>query len=236
MNSRMLLLFPLIALVACTAPPLFADYELPQQTRYIETVSTYAISSDLDAQEIGLIFYPGGFVHPAAYIPLLAQIGIRSWIAKMPLDLAVLAPDQAHNIQADHPEIKQWILAGHSLGGAMAIRHLQKNSSAFQGLLLLSAYGDAAADISQITAPVLLLSASRDGLVSAAEIAAGRPYLPPDTQAEVLVGANHAQFGDYGSQKGDLTATITGAEQRKLAAQMIRQFIDSRVLKLTQIE
>lgn len=223
--------FPLLCLAACSAPPLFADYQLPKSSHYEETGSNFAITpahlADQSDQSVGVIFYPGGLVHPAAYIPLLAQLPYRSWIAKMPLDLAVLAPGQASQIQAAHPEITRWILAGHSLGAAMALRHLKQNRSAFAGLILISAYGDAAADLSQSDVPVLVLSGSQDGLVSAAEIAAGKPYLPVDTQETVLAGANHAQFGDYGKQKGDAIATITGAEQRQLAAERMQQFISS---------
>lgn len=221
----------LLACTACSAPPLFADYQLPLSTRYRETASSFAITpagfEPTAPETVGVIFYPGGLVHPAAYIPLLAQLPYRSWIAKMPFDLAVLAPGQAQVIQAAHPEISRWILAGHSLGGAMALRHLAQNPSAFAGLILISAYGDSAADLSQRKVPVLLLSGSQDGLVSAAEIAAGLPFLPAATQQSVLLGANHAQFGDYGQQKGDRVATINGPEQRQQAARRMQQFIDA---------
>ena len=78
----------------------------------------------------GLVFYPGGKVDPRAYAPLayaLAQAGVLTIIVPMPDNLAFLGIDRFQNvIQADElkdTEIEQWYLAGHSLGGAIAVRY-----------------------------------------------------------------------------------------------------------------
>jgi hypothetical protein len=42
-----------------------------------------------------------------------------------------------------------------------------------------------------------------------------KKIMPPATQFVVMDGGNHAQFGDYGLQPGDKTATISRAEQQK---------------------
>jgi len=42
---------------------------------------------------------------------------------------------------------------------------------------------------------------------------------------EVILGGNHAQFGNYGLQKGDGTATITRDEQQDLTVQKILDWI-----------
>ncbi|MBI9104911.1 MAG: hypothetical protein JEY99_21015 [Spirochaetales bacterium] len=67
----------------------------------------------------GVIFYPGGLVKPASYIPfgsLLALEGASVYIVKMPFDLAVLAPSRADKIRPAFPEVTEWIIGGHSLG------------------------------------------------------------------------------------------------------------------------
>lgn len=41
----------------------------------------------------------------------------------------------------------------------------------------------------------------------------------------IIEGGNHAQFGNYGRQKGDPDATITSEKQQDLAVEAIVEFI-----------
>ncbi|WP_373482782.1 alpha/beta hydrolase [Acetobacterium sp.] len=43
-----------------------------------------------------------------------------------------------------------------------------------------------------------------------------------------IEGGNHAQFGNYGQQKGDPPATISSEEQQDIAVQAILDFIKER--------
>ena len=43
-----------------------------------------------------------------------------------------------------------------------------------------------------------------------------------------IEGGNHAQFGNYGPQKGDLPATISAEEQQAQAVDAITDFIAQR--------
>ena len=76
-----------------------------------------------EAAETGLIFYPGGKVEYRAYQPLMqafAAEGILCVLVEMPFNLAVLDVDAADGIQEEFPEIEEWYIGGHSLGGSMA--------------------------------------------------------------------------------------------------------------------
>ncbi|NTW92812.1 MAG: hypothetical protein HGA40_05150, partial [Methanoregulaceae archaeon] len=42
----------------------------------------------------------------------------------------------------------------------------------------------------------------------------------PETILQVIEGGNHAQFGNYGPQPGDGTATISVADQQMQAADL----------------
>lgn len=44
----------------------------------------------------------------------------------------------------------------------------------------------------------------------------------------VIEGGNHAQFGNYGEQKGDTPADISPQEQQSQTVDAIDEFIDSR--------
>ena len=66
----------------------------------------------------------------------------------MPLSLAVLAPNRADKVIAAHPEIERWVIAGHSLGGAMACTYLDSHPGAADALALLAAYATSSDDLS----------------------------------------------------------------------------------------
>ena len=167
-----------------------------------------------ESPKAGLIFYPGGKVEYSAYAPLmakLAQEGFLCVLLKMPLNLAVLDMDAAHGIPAEFPGVERWILAGHSLGGAMAASCAAKHPKEFDGLLLLAAYSTA--DLSDSGLQVLSLYGSEDGVLNREKYEKYRANLPADTRETVINGGCHAGFGAYGPQKGDGVPRITRAEQ-----------------------
>jgi hypothetical protein len=49
--------------------------------------------------------------------------------------------------------------------------------------------------------------------------------LPANTTFIGIEGASHAQFGDYGPQKGDVVPSISLAEQHERVAEIMLDFI-----------
>lgn len=172
------------------------------------------------ACDTGLVFYPGGKVQAEAYLPLLQRLqkaGIQCVLVKMPLRFAFFNANAASTVIARYPNIQHWYVGGHSLGGAMASSWAAKHPDDFDGLVLLGAYvyGDVPAEKS------LVLYGTEDGVLSRDKLSGG-----PNEQ--VIPGGNHAQFGNYGAQKGDGTATITSAAQQAAAAAHILDFIHAK--------
>jgi len=166
---------------------------------------------------VGLVLYPGGRVDPRAYAPparALAEEGVLVVIAPMPLNLAIFAPNRAAEVMAAYPEIDDWAVGGHSLGGAMAARFAYQNPAAVQGLVLWAAYPASTDDLSSQDVQVTSIYGTRDGLTTGDKIAASRPLLPTDTTWVAIEGGNHAQFGWYGPQSGDNPATISREDQQ----------------------
>lgn len=94
----------------------------------------------------GFIFYPGGKVEYSAYMPLLqecAKQGIMCVLVEMPFNLAVLDINAADGIQDQYPQISDWYIGGHSLGGSMAASYLEKNIDDYEGFVLLGSYSTA---------------------------------------------------------------------------------------------
>ena len=167
----------------------------------------------------GLIFYPGGKVEAIAYVPLLellAREGITCVLVEMPFNLAVFDVNAASKIYGQFPEIKEWYIGGHSLGGAMASSYVENNRAMLKGLILLGAYPINDADL-----PVLAIYGSEDIRLDKAKLA----NLPNVIR---IAGGNHAQFGNYGEQRGDGTATITREAQQAQTVEAILEFIQSK--------
>ena len=107
----------------------------------------------------------------------------------------------------------------------MAARFARLHAKEIKGLVLWASYPASTDDLSTSALAVLSVSASRDGLATPARIAAARPLLPPSTTYRPIDGGNHAQFGSYGTQMGDHSATITAAEQWRLVIQATADFL-----------
>ncbi|HWQ21301.1 MAG TPA: alpha/beta hydrolase [Clostridia bacterium] len=177
---------------------------------------------------VGFILYPGARVDPRAYAPLargIAAGGSIVVIAPMLLNLAVLSPDRAQDVIDSYQGIRAWAVGGHSLGGSMAAHFARQHLKEVKGLVLWASYPASTDDLSTTSLSVLSVTASRDGLATPAKIAAARPLLPPTTTYQPIDGGNHAQFGSYGTQMGDHSATITAPEQWHLIIQATSDFL-----------
>jgi len=181
----------------------------------VENVQGWTVFRPTDMEKnTGFIFYPGGRVDYRSYAPILkslAQHGFLVVLAPMPLSLAFFSPNKANEILSAFPEIENWVLGGHSLGGAMAARYVHSHPEEIQGLVLWASYpADTDSLVNQKLA-VLSIFGSEDGQVK--KIEASNPLLPVDTTWIKIDGGNHAQFGDYGLQPGDGLAKISPLQQ-----------------------
>ncbi len=174
----------------------------------------------------GLIFYPGGKVEYTAYEPLMqacAANGILCALVEMPFNLAVLDIDAADGIQGLYPDVEDWYLGGHSLGGSMAASYLAENKEDYEGLILLGSYSTA--DLSNTSLNVLSVYGSEDQVLNHEKYSQYKENLPTDFTELVLEGGCHAYFGMYGAQDGDGTPTLSNIEQIKLTADAITNLI-----------
>lgn len=173
---------------------------------------------DGPGEDTALIFYPGGKVEYTAYLPLLQKLakkGTDCFLVHMPANLAVFGAGRAEKIINSY-DYENWYIGGHSLGGAMAAKYAADHGGELKGLVLLAAY-----PVSQVSVPTLLLYGSEDQVLNLAKLRENMSYLPADTKVRIIEGGNHAQFGDYGAQKGDGEATISREEQIRITAEEI---------------
>jgi dienelactone hydrolase len=165
----------------------------------------------------GLILYPGGRVDPRAYAPQAHAIAAQGYlvvITPMPLNLAVFGANRAGSIIHAYPDIQNWVIGGHSLGGSMAALYADKHRNQIKGLVLWASYPASSNNLTDSYIKVVSIYATQDGLATEDKINASRELLPTDTAWVRIDGGNHAQFGWYGNQSGDNPATISRQDQQ----------------------
>jgi len=201
----------------------FAGADYVNEKRISENVYAFVP----EKPEVGFVFYPGGKVEASAYAPLMracAQSNILCVLPEMPFNLAVLDMDAAQGIQNFFPEVEEWYIGGHSLGGAMAAYYAAENSADYSGLILLASYSGA--DISASGLDVLSIYGSEDGVLNKEKYEESLANLPEDYIELVIEGGNHARFAMYGEQQGDGEAFISAEEQISISAAAIRSFVN----------
>jgi pimeloyl-ACP methyl ester carboxylesterase len=170
----------------------------------------------------GLIFLPGATVDPKAYVPLLravAEAGHPAVLVRLPWRVAPSTSSQARvrdridEVRRSAPS-RRWWLAGHSRGAALAARFAGTAPEAFAGLLLIGTTHPKEASLASLTIPVTKLYGTRDCVADSATIFDNAHLLPPSARFVRIEGANHRQFGWYGTQLGDCSATISREDQQ----------------------
>lgn len=149
---------------------------------------------------VGLVFYPGGKAEPVAYAPVLRALAASGFLVvlyPMPLNLATLAPDAADKVIAAYPEIRRWVVAGHSLGGVMVARYAERHADRVSGLVLWASYPAAFTDLSATDLPVLTLLGTEDMLADRETITAAHVRLPGSARIVPLKGGDHWGFGHF---------------------------------------
>lgn len=193
--------------------------EVLAQDSGITVQDNLTILSPSSPTDTAIIFYPGAKVEAEAYLPLLDQIrqtGVACILVHMPFHMAIFDSDAAEAVIAQFPEFQHWYIAGHSMGGAMASKFASDHPDQVDGLILMGAYiyGDYP-DEKTLTIYGSLNQSVEDHI----------DYTENIVEIE---GGNHAQFGNYGPQKGDLPATISAEEQQAQTVEAIQAFLAQR--------
>jgi hypothetical protein len=183
---------------------------------------------NLNTPVSGFILYPGGHIDYRSYAPVAQEIASHGYIVtivSMPLSLAVFGVDKADTVITAYPDIRYWVIGGHSLGGSMAASYARKHTFKIQGVAFWASYPATSDDLSSTGLKGLSVYGSNDQVLDMDTYNATLPLLPHGTIMKVIDGGNHAQFGNYGLQPGDGAATISAADQQAQAADLTVRLI-----------
>jgi pimeloyl-ACP methyl ester carboxylesterase len=183
----------------------------------------------------GLIFLPGAAIDPTAYVPLLravADAGHPAVLVRLPWRMAPTAGSQITvweriaAVQAAEPG-RRWLLAGHSRGAALSARFAGAHPDLLAGLVLIGTTHPKRGSLTSLAIPVTKIYGTRDCVADSASVLANASLLPPGTRWVRIEGANHRQFGWYGAQLGDCSATISREAQQTRTLEVLRTVLDS---------
>ena len=184
------------------------------------TQTEYGWLFDGPSENEAFIYYPGAKVEETAYAPLLHRIaeqGMDVCLVKMPFHFALFGRNKADQVMQKY-DYGSWYIGGHSLGGAMAAEYAAGNHAKLKGVVLLGAYSTKELDDSL---HVISVYGSEDGVLNRTRMKKSESCLPADCKQQVIVGGNHALFGNYGKQDGDGNATISAEDQQRQTAELI---------------
>lgn len=181
------------------------------------------------AERAGVILYPGAYVDVRGYVPTLRPIaaaGYRVVIVPMPFELAVYGIDRALDVQAANPDLKHWVLVGHSVGGAMGPVFAGRHPDTLDGVIIWDSYPPTTSGFVHLPKPVWHIHRARADGSPPPTFTAHRDAFPADSHWVPIRGGIHMQFGSFaaGGYQEDWPATITPLEQR---AQVVRATLDA---------
>ena len=225
-----LLVLAVIGFVIWASLPMRAEVE-----RAAEVDADPAISVTNDPEAIvleptgasngrGLVFVPGARVEAAAYewsLQPLVDAGFTVVITHPALNFAILEVRSLATYTALAPEVDDWAVGGHSLGGVRACQYVADEG--VDALLLFGSY--CSADLSDDDVAVLSIGGGQDGLSTPAKIEDAAHLLPADADFVEIAGMNHAQFGAYGEQSGDGEATVSDEDARAAMTEELLAFL-----------
>lgn len=175
-----------------------------------------------------VLFYPGGLVAPKAYVPLAAQLATEGYdvhIIKMPFRMA----NQGHELILElfdlHDPTRTYYLGGHSQGAKMAAQFVYEHPEAIDGLFLLGTSHPRDIDMSHLIIPTLKVYAEHDGLASVPEVMANKHKMPSGSLFKEIKGANHSQFGYFGTMIMDESAEISREVQHQQTVDILAHFL-----------
>jgi hypothetical protein len=172
----------------------------------------------------GLLFFPGARVDPFAYLHPFVDIaasGTTVVIVDPLFNMALFDQRSMDELTSHSPNITQWVLAGHSLGGVKAC--MEADNDQVAALWLLASY--CATDISGLDINVVEVLAAQDGLMDDDARGLAQANLPEGFTTLTLDGANHASFGTYGPQPGDGVATLNRDDMRQAMTDLWNQVV-----------
>ncbi|SMQ64795.1 Pimeloyl-ACP methyl ester carboxylesterase [Devosia lucknowensis] len=195
-------------------------YESSANILVYPTLYGFALNPVSRTEKPGLIFMAGAFVPADAYLPFARKVAEAGYPVRLiGLELgSSMAPGRQPRlfgtIEGFMDGSRPWVIGGHSLGSAQATIFAAEYPEDIAGLFITGS-GYPYNDVSMLTVPVTLMRATNDNVANKNPDQERSANLPAGATIAVVEGGSHAQYGYYGPQIGDGTASISRDAQQQ---------------------
>lgn len=169
----------------------------------------------------GLIVYPGAYCDIEGYAPVLREVARGGYLVvgvSMPFNFSIFAPFSADDVRGAFPEIERWVIAGHSMGGAMAGVYAADNQDNLAGIIFWDAYPPESSSLADSDLPVMHIHRATLEGAAPQKFEEMRHLFPADSVWVPVPGGIHMYFGafDGGAYEEMWTPKISAAEQYEI--------------------
>ncbi|MCD8145973.1 MAG: alpha/beta hydrolase [Clostridiales bacterium] len=184
---------------------------------------------------VGFLIFSGAKTDDRAYAylaKLLHEKGHTVIIPRQRFHMSAFGTKHGLEIMDSNPQIKKWILIGHSLGGMPVSRIAASRSDELIGVAFLATF--ASIDLSGLDLAAIRITAEHDGVMNNDTMDTYNGNLPKNAANIMLEGANHQGFAAYRSTSGrDGKASISWQEQNEQTIQLILTFFSEQIDETT---
>jgi hypothetical protein len=172
-------------------------------------------------ERMGLIFYPGAYTDLRGYAPTLkplAAAGYRVIVVPMPFELAILGIDRANDVIAANPDLKHWVIIGHSVGGAAGAVYANEHRASLDGVVIWDSFPPSFASLADFPKPVWHIHRAKLDGAPPDSFMRQRALFPPSSRWVPIPGGIHMYFGSFtgGGYQEDWPPEISEAQQHVL--------------------
>ena len=181
-------------------------------------------------QKKGVIIYPGAVEH-LAYACVgkgIAEKGYLAAVANTPLNVFGGNHDRASKIIQEFQDIDQWILVGHSFGGLIIDDYARRHPAQKKlgGLVYWGAF-PVMNQSENDHLRMLVLRGTQEAMLEKYNGYNYKKNMPPHSPIQIIQGANHSYYADYGLSARDGKAEITREAQQEEVIRLTLAFLES---------
>lgn len=188
----------------------------------VESGDVLGFTPRAGTRDVGLVWVAGCLVSSQAYAPLAHAAASRGYPVVVYGLPWLCAPLAAHRARVDADlrrllataEPSRWVLGGHSKGAVFVSQIAATPPTSLRGVIIAGSTHPRDVDLSGSPLAITKILATLDGIAPMATSQSRTALLPATVHWRLIEGGNHSQFGWYGTQLGDGTATISREQQQ----------------------
>lgn len=184
---------------AIAAPPAVAALE-STDTVYVDDGDWLVMKPAAASPSAGVIVYSGAGCDIQGYAEIMHAMAEAGYLVvgpNMPFNYSIFDPYEADDIRDAYPEITDWVMVGHSMGGAMAGMYAFENQDNLNGLILWDSYPPESNSLADSELPVMHIHRATLEGEPPQKFTDMQHLYPADATWVPVPGGIHMYFGSF---------------------------------------